>query len=287
MKAIAFGNRLARDIDEKSFIDLTADVRLEILDAINGGLQTMHALAPAVSKITSGSIFIEAPITVDLTVTNGSVEVSGYPFTGDQFYRTIRIDGDDIDNQIAGTTTLLHPYTGASGTVSATIYADGVAIVEPYEEMVGDPRILETGRDLRHHKTHLPTWNRKQVTEPRYYWLEANARNRNSLAPAVLRFDCLPDRAYRLESQFSLAPAKVSFSDLLAPGVDIPLRAELIEVYLLPIARGIFTSCRLWRDPATKSQVRADAEAAEAKYKELTPTTLATPSNHVGTPDGF
>ena len=39
MKAIALSNKLARDLDEKSVADLTADVRLAILDAINGGLQ--------------------------------------------------------------------------------------------------------------------------------------------------------------------------------------------------------------------------------------------------------
>lgn len=284
MKAVALGNRLARDIDEKSVIDLTADVRLEILDAINGGLQAMHALAPFHSKTTTGSIPLEAPITVTLGVTNGSVEITGDPFTIDQFYRTIRIDGDVIDNQIVGAAELLHPYSGDTGTVTAIIYCDGVAIIEPYDEMIGDPRILETNSQLIHFG-HL--CQRKRVARPRYYVVEANARNQNSPAPSVIRFDTLPDQAYRLEAKFTLAPARIGFSDLLAPAAEIPLRSEYVEVYLLPIARGILTSSSRWKDKETKAQARTDAETAERKYSELVPLHVATPRNFVRTQRGF
>lgn len=293
MKAIALGNKLARDLDEKSFIDLTADVRTEILDAINGGLQTLHALAPAHSKITTGSISLEAPVTVALGVTHGSAEITGYAFSLDQRYRTLRITGDEIDNQVAGSDELLHPYAGATGTVDATIYADGVALPEPYSELVGDPTVLETGRSLTHyrhtiqHRQRVTSWHRKLVAEPECYWLEANAANQNSSAPAVIRFDRLPERMYRLQGQFMLAPARVSFSDLLTPGAEIPLRAELVEVYLLPIARGILTASRLWRDKESKSQARTDSAAAERNYAAYVPQTLATPRGRVGTPRGY
>lgn len=486
MKAIAFANRLARDIDEKSVIDLTADVRLEILDAINGALQTLHAHAPVNSKTAPGSIALAAPLAISLGVTAGSCDITGYAFTAEQLYDTIRIDGDDIDNRVVGTTRLLHPYNGTTapsvglaatltlnpagdsnsilytaatagaagnaitveyaapaasaettvvavgdavtvtpgtkarmvvtgamtidgsnpfivptlyrrsdsngkpsysdgfdgltsvilawngtkwrlgafgtfestenvatpdlvttwtpvgaatgtptvtpgissaaqvvaavnasasalvtatavgtvtgavaavaaanltggttGTVGATLYGDGTAIAEPYDEMIGDPTILETGRQLIHRKIHPVTWTRKESGEPRFYWIEANSPNQNSPAPSVLRLDRFPDRAYRLQAQFTLAPARITFSDLLAPGAAIPLRAEHVEVYLLPIARGILTSSELWKDPSTKAEARNAAEAAEQKYKIFVPTTIATPRNEVGTPTGF
>ena len=286
MKAIAFANRLARDIDEKSVTDLTADVRLELLDAINGGIQTIHAISPFQSKITTGSIPLEAPVTITLGVTAGSAEITGYAFASDQLYRTIRISGDSIDNQIAGTTQLLHPYNGGTGSVSATIYSDGVAIAEPYDELVGHPTVLETGRLLIHNQIR-PGLHCKQVAEPCFYWMEANARNQNSPAPSVIRFDRLPDRSYRLQAQFTLAPARITFSDLLSPGADIPLRAEFVEVYLLPISRAILTSSRLWRDPTTKAQARADADSAKTEYEALAPRTMATPNNRVGTKAGY
>lgn len=287
MKAIAFGNRLARDLDAESVVDLTADTRLEILDAINGGLQTLHAHAPFQSKTTTGSITLAAPAAVTLGVTQGSVQITGHAFSSDQVYRTLRIDGDTLDNQVTGTAELLHPYSGATGTVTATLYGDAAQMPEPYEEMLGDPMILETGRRLVHQKIHRNSWQRVQVGEPCAYWIESNARNRNSLAPAVIRFDRMPDRIYRLEAQFTLAPARVNFSDLLAPGADIPLRAEYIEVYLLPIARAILTSSRLWKDPETKAQARAAAETAESKYDALVPRTIATPNGRVRTRHGY
>lgn len=286
MKAIAFATRLARDLDEKSVIDLTADARLEILDAINGGLQRMHALAPFESKTTTGSISVEAPIGISLGVTAGSVDITGYTFSTDHLYRTIRVSGDVIDNQVAGVSQLLHPYGGSTGTVGATIYSDGVAVLEPYDELIGDPLILETGTRL----THLQrTWDRygKPLGRPEFYHVEANARNQNSPAPSVIRFDRLPDRAYRMEAKFTLAPARMTFADLLAPGADIPLRAEFVEVYLLPIARDILSSSSLWKNKETKAKARTDAEAAESKYAVLTPRHLSTPNNVVRTKRGW
>jgi hypothetical protein len=287
MKAVALANRLARDIDEKSVSDLTADVRLEILDAINGALQRLDAIAPFQTKTTTASLYLEAAVTVAIGVTQGSVEITGTTFTGDQYGRTIHIDGDDIDNQISGTASLLHPYTGATGTVNAVIHSDAVALPEPYAELIGDPRILETGRDLIHHKIRSVTWHRKHLAEPRCYWVEANAGNRSPAAPAVIRFDTFPDRAYRLEVEAVLAPARVAFSDLLTPGPELPLRSEHVELYLLPIARSILTGSRLWKDKETKTSARDDGKAAEANYETLAPKTLATPRNIVRTKPGY
>lgn len=286
MKAIAFSNRLSRDLDEENASKLMTDIQLEILDAINGGLQKLHAIAPYHSKITTGSIPLDAPISATLGVTTGGVNVTGITFPIDQFYRTIRISGDEIDNQIVGNSSLLHPYGGGTGTVNATIYCDAVAMPEPYDQMIGDPRILETGTILTNF---MREWGRasKSICRPSFYQAEANARNQNSVAPTVFRFDSLPDRAYRLESRFTLAPARIQFADLLSPGADIPLRAEHVESYLLPIARGILTDSALWRDKDAKASVRNAAEMAESKYQTLTPQYAATPRNRVRTKPGY
>lgn len=286
MKAIALANRLSRDLDEKSVNDLTADARLEILDAINGAIQLMHGLASNESKTTTGGIVLDEPLSVSLGVTFGSVDTTGDAFSSDQLYRTIRIDGDGIDNQIVGPNRLLHPYAGQSGTVVAIIYCDAVAVVEPYEELISNPRILETD-------TELTNWPRpwhpmsKPVRRPMCYQVEANARNQNSQAPSVIRFDSLPDQLYRLEAKFSLAPARIGFPDLLAPGADIPLRAEHVEAYLLPIARGIMTTSSLWKNANTKPSALKASEKAEADYEARIPRTLVTPNNRTRTKRGF
>lgn len=287
MKAIALANRLVRDLTEGGLSDLPANTRLEVLDAINGGLQKLDAIAPFQTKTTTGSLFLEAAATLSIGVTHGGTETTGTAFSADQYGRSIRIAGDDIDNQISGLNSLLHPYTGATGTVSAVIYSDAVAMPEPYAELVGDPRILETGRVLTHHKFRPTTWQRKQTAEPRFYWMESNAGNRSPGVPSVIRFDTLSDRAYRLEVEVILAPARVLFSDLLTPGPELPLRGEHVELYLLPIARGLLTDSAMWRDQGSKGVAREEAKTAEQKYEVLAPKTLATPRSSVRTKTGY
>lgn len=290
MKAVSLANRLVRDLSEKSLIDCTADIHLELLDAINGGLQKLHALAPFQSKTTTGSLYLNAPETISLAVTNGSADVTGYTFTADQTYRTIRIAGDNVDNQVVGDTELLHPYEGTTGTVSAVIYCDAISIPEPYEMMIGDPRVIESNRIVRNNDNFegygMPHGYRN-VCEPRFYRMESNAMNQNPPAPAVIRFDTLPDKAYRMESRFMLAPARITFPDLLSAVNDVPIRAELVEAYLLPIARGILSFSSLWRNKEEKIAARNSAEAAERKYETLTPKHLATPRNRVRTRPGW
>lgn len=284
MKAVAFQNRLCRDLDITSANDLPADIRQEILDAINGGLQIMHAVAPEVSKEVIASIPLSAPETIHIGVTKGTTEITGYDFSSDQYYGTLRITGDNIDNQPCGTNELLHPYGGETGTVDAVLYGDAAPISEPYDEVIGDLEILETGTKVIHFRQEL---RQRRIGRPTCFQMEANARNRNPLASSVIRFDHLPDRLYRLQGRFSLAPVRINFSDLLTPSADIPLRDELIEVYLLPISRSLLTSCRLWRDKDTKAKAEAAKDEAVRKYEQNTRPTLATPRNFVGTKPGY
>lgn len=288
MKSIAFANRLSRDIDAKSFVDLPADARLEILDAINGGLQLLHSLSPHQAKITTGGIYLAAPVTISLGVTQGSAEITGYDFTEDQLYCTIRIDGDDIDNQVIGENEVLHPYTGETGTVSATVYYDAATVPEPYDEIVGNPRIVETRRELFPFNPPAEEWIRRHVCEPRFYHVEPNARNQNPPAPSVIRMDALPGSAYRLTAQFTLSPARVSFPDLLtSESSELPIRAEYVETYLLPICRGILSSSERWKSPDSRTAAKNDAKDAAQRYEAFVPQTLSTPSNKVRTTPGF
>lgn len=286
MKAIALGNRLARDLGG-AFTQMDADARLEILDAINGGLQKLHAIASHESKITTASIYLAAPSIVSLGLTNGSATVTGHTFTPDDLYRTIRIDGDPVDNQIVSESELLHPYAGITGTVSATIYSDAATVPEPYDELVGNPFILELHRELVPHQPVIDPFAPRRIGEPEFYHVEANARNQNPPAPSVIRFNSLPTIAYRLSAKFTLAPSRVSFSDLLAPGADIPLRDEHIELYLLPVSRGILSASDRWKNPDTRSSVASLGDRAAADYEILVPRTLATPTNIARTKRGF
>jgi hypothetical protein len=287
MKAIALAKRLTRDLNEISVNEPTSDSKQELLDAINGALQRLDAIAPFQSKTTLASLYLESAVTVSIGVTRGSTEITGATFSNDQYGRTVRIAGDDIDNQIAGINSLLHPYTGPTGTVSAVIYSDAVALPEPYVELVGDPIIIETGRCLCLFKNRNLTWHRKAISQPNSYWVESNAGNRSPVAPAIIRFDTMPDKAYRIQVGVILAPARVLFSDLLTSGPELPIREEHVELYLLPVARGILSTSILWRDADSKSSAREEAKLAEQKYEVLAPKSLATPNGRVTTKYGY
>jgi hypothetical protein len=294
MKAIALANRLSRDLSEKSLHDLTADVHLTLLDAINGGLQALHALAPHESKATVASLHLAPPAALTLGVTQGSAAITGHEFTADQLYCTIRLDGDGIDNQVISQTELLHPYAGPTGTVSATVHADAVIVPEPYDELVGNPWILETRRELQSiapGALQMGYWGdharQRDIGEPRFYHLEPNARNQNPPAPSVIRFDTLPETGYRMQARFTLAPARVAFTDIITEGGEVPLRAEHVESYLLPIARGILSTSALWANPEMRASAQAAAKDAEQRYSMLVPRTLSTPRNTARTKPGF
>lgn len=288
MKAIALANRLKRDLNVKSLADLTADALQAIQDAINGAIQKLNERAPAHSKQTTASIYLEAPAAVSIGVTAGSIAITGAAFTADQYGRTIRIDGDAIDNQIAGSAELLHPYLGTTGTVSAVIYSDAVPLPEIYTELIGDPHILETGRDLINQKVDFRrTCTRRPVQEPQFYWSEANARNQNPTVPAVLRFDSLPNRAYRLTAEAIMAPLRVAISELLVAGPELPFRDEFIETYLMPLARAELTTSDLWKSDSSRLSVQRKSDQALADFPIFAPSVLSTPNNRVGTPPGF
>lgn len=291
MKGIAFAQRLLRDTTVDDLAALNPGDRLELLDAINGSLQRLHSLAPHHSKISIGSIRLAAPTTVSMGVTEGSNEFTSYAAVAADFGCTIRIEGDSIDNQVVDSNELLHPYAGPTGTVNAVIYHDGVMLPEPYAELISKPQVLETRRFLTHDRQRS-AWNlteqAREVCEPRFFCVEPNARNNNTASPGIFRVDSLPGRSYRLEMQVLLAPARISFTDLLAgSGTAIPLRDEHIEGYMLPIARGLLTSSKLWRDKEEKAAVRAAASEAESGYAIFISQTLATSNNVVGTPVGF
>jgi len=103
----------------------------------------------------------------------------------------------------------------------------------------------------------------------------------------VIRFDPMPDAAYRMQVEAMLAPLRVSFADLLSPGPELPLRSEQVEAYLIPIARARLTHSRNWENKDDIAATRDEAKDAMNQYEALTPRTLSTPSNRTVTKRGF
>lgn len=285
MKVYALIQRLTRDLTQTNPSNLTAEERQTMQDCINAGLQTFYDHAPDHTKIVPISLSLAAPKSITLGVTEGSINFTGYAIQETEYYCTIRIDGDGIDNQIIGDGALLHPYAGTTGTVDAIIYHDAVALDGNYGAIASNPRYVDTDVELQQ-----GVWRDRNIFrnfiigEPDTWIVEPNA---TSELKSVFRVNRLPDRLIRLKSTAILTPPRVSFTDTTTAVAVVPMREEHIEAYLMPHVRGLLAETSLWRDPLTRQRAMQKGEQAEMRYREMTPKTIATPANLVGTPFGY
>jgi hypothetical protein len=286
MKVFALVQRLARDLTQTNPLALTAEERQTVQDCINAALQKLHDYAPDHSKTVPVALSLAAPTAITIGVTQGLTTFTGYSITSDDQYCTIRIDGDGVDNQVIAAGTLLHPYAGTTGTVTATIYHDAIALDETYATIVSNPRHLDTNLELG--QGHYPDRHRLAyrlaVGEPESWLVEANAYGS---VRAIFRVDRLPLALIRLKAKALLAPPRVSFTDTIDATVDIAMRVEHIESYLLPMIRGLLAETSLWRDVLTRKRAMDKGDNAALEYNVMVPKSLTTPSNTVGTPEGY
>ena len=287
MTVFSFIQRLARDLVQTNPANFTAEERQQVIDCTNASLQRMHDLAPDHSKVTAISLYLGAPKQISIDVTQGSHAFTGYVATDADLYCTIKVDGDDIENQIVGYGELLQPYTGATGTVNATIYYDAVALPAQYSDIASNPRYADTQIQLlqgsfpqRHRLLY-----RFAIGDPECWMVEANAQQDDFRS--VFRVDRLPTREIRLKATARLAPPRILFLDSLSANSMLPIRPEHVESYLLPMVRGMLAETSIWRDKETRSTASKRGEEAEMRYEMMIPKQNATPSNQVGTPVGF
>lgn len=286
MKVFALVQRLARDLTQTNPLAFTAEERQTVQDCINASLQKLHDYAPDHSKIVPISLSLATPTAITIGVTQGLTTFTGYSIASDDQYCTIRIEGDGVDNQLISDGTLLHPYAGPTGTASATIYHDAVALDDTYAAIASNPRYLDTNVELRQgfYPDRYNLAYRFAVGEPEAWMVESNAY---SAARAIFRVDRLPLALTRFKAKALLAPPRVSFADTIVTTVDLPMRVEHVEAYLLPMVRGMLADTSLWRDALTRKRAMDKGDTAALEYNVMIPKTLSTPANSVGTPQGF
>jgi hypothetical protein len=253
MTVYSFIQRLARDLVQTNPSNFTAEERQQVIDCTNAALQRMHDLAPDHSKVTAISLYLGAPKQITIGVTQGSHQFTGYAATDSDLYCTIKIDGDEVENQIVGSGDLLQPYTGNTGTVNATIYYDAVALPAQYSDIASNPRYADSFVELMqgHFYQRNRLLHRFATGEPEHWMVEANAQQDDYRA--VFRVDRLPLGQIRLKATARLAPPRIRFLDTLSANTMLPVRPEHVEGYLLPIVRGMLSETSLWKDKETRA----------------------------------
>lgn len=292
---VQLAQRLARHLDVPDPANLDATAALDVLGAINAGIQCYYRELPPLYKRTTLSHTLRAPRQVTLLLEGlYSNLVLNEPFTTADRGATVRIEGQP-DNEVTAEDRLLDDYLGTATEVAATVYGDAVPLEDVIERIVAEPYLhtLDGGcrttlvRDerLAGQGGYWPE-RRTVAGVPRCYALLPVGGSQGGEPAALLRVHPLPDRDYTLRLQADLGPRLVTFADLSTPA-KIPVPEERVDDLLLPLCEAELVTSPYWRD-ASKAGFFADrAERVLARRAPMVPAEYGARRNRVGRPVGF
>lgn len=201
---------------------------------------------------------VKAPVVASLGLTNGSKAVTGYAFETDYLGSFVKI-GDKFYRS-ATANTLLQPWDGATGTFSATVYCNAIALPWSIIEIAGQPNVLGVGLlaplpnadaelNLRTEPAYdfytpgsrlvfsTPRNSFRQsiyfdMGDPRYYHIDQASVGASFAVGNRLHVYPIPERIYTFEVRASVVP------NALTNEADVPaLPAQAVDNILLPIIR--------------------------------------------------
>jgi len=242
----------------------------DIVAAINGALQELWEIAPAALRSKQIGALLYGPVAVSLQVTHASSQIVG--FAGYQSWMqgcTIRISGDGMDNELVNGDTLLRPYLGVGGGVSATVFCDCTTPAENVLEIIEPVR---TAAPLYRARSRAAFEFRGSTTQhalakpagtPWMYHVDASFQAQGMAVR--LRVSPMPGAACTITYGAKLRAPAISRADIGAasdPGTVFPLPGGWEESVLLPLALQRFTAHPGFRSVAAKDEIQRQAEAA-------------------------
>ncbi len=229
---------------------------------INGALQEIFGLAPAYIREREVAEVLRAQTTVTLTATQYSKTISALTtYAAWMLGCTIRIAGDDQDNQIISSTELLRPFMGSTASgISATVFADAVKLDSTYS------RVLEPVYGIRPHPLMpcstkeaffttgrgggpLESWGpygqvARPTGEPTRWMTEARYDGSSAYLTLYLRVLPMPTTAQPITFRVKVKPTEVTAANIgdgtseTDPNIAIP--ADWLESILMPMCRKRF-----------------------------------------------
>ena len=236
----------------------------EVLITINAALQEICAEGPSALTEKSVAEVLRPPASITVSVEQYSKAVtvtSGWVSWMQGC--TVRIAGDTQDNRflrqhdIGATTSLMSPYMGTTGIVSATVYGDALPLPNYYLNILGpielpdrclhlaaDPAAFRHGSDFYRSgyvvEESYSTFQTKAVGTPVLALVDADYDATRESLPYYLRVNPMPDRAYPITFRVKLTPLAFTMDDIESgdyetdPDSIIP--QDWNESVLLPIA---------------------------------------------------
>ncbi len=255
---------------------------------INAGLQGIYRERSDLFRQRPG-LAVPAPETQTVGVTQGSATITiGTPYATTLAGQTCNVGG--VWTEVSGT-TLLNKWTGASGSVSMTVYGDSAPLDAGFVRVLGnmtrDGNVplspianraqfnaagcygwgdSDYGRPLRPSSGSFP----HRIDSPAAWWVEPVASTTFALR---LRVAPLPDRAYSLAYDAEVKPAAITTanfgSESTDPGVTFPLPGDMAESLLLPLVLQSWSGSPWFKDAEHRAEIARRAADAQRQLSNF------------------
>jgi hypothetical protein len=289
MTTLQLANALARHTRFPDLASTPADVRLEILHAINAALQTVYSRLPAAYKRQPFSALLRAPADVNLTFTaQYATTTTGDVFTEAQKRCTVLVSGDADYNQVTGLNSVRDAFTGSTLATTARVWSDAIPVDATIERLSKPLSVFRNGEKV----TELTRWDEpydvlaQPPGTPERYSVEPVAASQGSDPEFYLRVWPLPVDVFKIRAEVEISTVRVTFAQIVNAPAVLPIGERMAESILLPIAKAAFTDSTAWENPSTIARIRDGGAAAEEQIK-LIAMDFAPGFNSVGTPAGY
>lgn len=235
----------------------TADKNALVL-AINGAYEEIFKDGPATISETEVGDVLRPSTGITLTATQYSTTISPVvTYASWMKGCTIRIAGDTGDNQLVDGATLHRPFTGSTGSTTATVYADclplsGVLQVMPPIRILGkgEMRIVDSRDEFARWSnqtsgydsgTNYGNYNadtNKQTGDPTVVFVDTRYSGTTAGLQKFVRFNTLPSSVLSVIYRAKLASPAFTITDIGSdvasdPGTVLPLDSLSSIVYAI------------------------------------------------------
>lgn len=293
MTTVQYLHRIGRRARGGDFTKLSLTEQTDLMQAGNAALQQVYNALPIYFKEITVGLLLPAPRPVTFNVTQNSNQISSDVFGPEEFGRSVVLQGDQNWNQVVGTSTMLNPYLGPTGTVSGLVYGDAVYSDRyPFDRIVGNPKFAGSNPGVWSQQELIrgsdTNWrNQQQVGRPQAWWTQNLGNSQGNEPILVIRFAPAPSIAYALDVRLAFWAKRLTLADFTAAST-LPVPDQFLETALIPLAIRALMSTPIWatRSPEDDKTVKEDAVEAIAFLKNQ-PGQVGSPQNYSFTPIGY
>jgi len=311
MNTLQLAQRLARLMEQPDLGSMPMVGLLDVLDAMNAGLQEVWRTMPHTYRTQTFSQTLRAPLFVNTTVSaRYSNALTGTPFDDTQIGCTVRVNDAVQDNRITGPGTILDPFLGQTLTGQSQVFHDSVQIYDNISRIVGDMRIyrvdgtwypLQRAEGFRRggiryawfeaYPIPYPTgFNQlRPINRPMIYTLESEGITTLGASEFFLSFYPMPDTDYTVRYEAEVGPPALTLAEISSPSgvVDLPVKESLARSCLVPICEEYLLRSPFLTDrKGLPALIQAAAVQARTTLHQRAGD-AALPNNDIGVPPGY